>query len=250
MPEAQKLLALYKDPITGCARADQTLVFTKTQNSHSVPSLPSHDLSVEIRESKRIADLLDLADENTLVVFDLNDTLIRTDSSLGGDVWADHVCKQAMEAGMSKEEALDRLVPFWHQVLMRTSVRPVELDTAKVVHALQLRGCKMMGLTARYIEMAYPTLDALQSLWIDFGKNSIAKADFTLLTPYPAKYLNGVVFAGLQNDKAIVLFQFLQQNSVNYDKILFIDDKKKNVEGMIKADGLKQALCGGLVPSS
>ncbi len=232
MPQAVSLLAKYKDPILHPSRIDSTL----TGGSHSKPpQLTSHDVPIEIRESTQITDLLSLADEKTLVVFDLNDTLMRTDSALGGDVWADKVTKDAMAAGLSKEQVLDRLVPFWHQVLIRTPVRPVEPNTANVLQTLQQRGVKTMGLTARYIEMAHTTLKALRDIFIDFSRSDVATEDFTLFTVSPAKYIDGVVFAGLQNDKADVLVQFLAQHPVEFDRIIFIDDKKKNVEGMAKA---------------
>lgn len=231
LPEAQELLLSYRNPAIDSQRPDRTLAGAKSIRR----TLPVHDVPVEIRESAHIADLLQLADENTLVVFDLNDTLMRTASTMGGDVWAQKICKEAVASGLTTEEALDRLVPFWHQVLMRTPVEPVESDTARVIAELQRRGCKMMGLTARYTEMAYPTIGALRSIFIDFSTNSIASNDFTPRTPSPSKYIDGVVFAGLQNDKAEVLVQFLEQNTVEFNKIVFIDDKKKNVEGMVKA---------------
>lgn len=220
------LLAHYIDPIVSCKRQDKTLVPTK-QARVTTASEPDilHDIPVRISDSTHIADLLELADKDTLIVFDLNDTLFQTHSSLGGDVWADRLLQSAIKAGLSKEEALDRLVPYWHQVLLRVPVKPVEAHTAHVLTQLAHRGCKMIGLTARYTEMAYSTLEALRSISIDFSQSSAVQDDCALFTPCPAKCIEGVIFAGLQNDKADVLVPFLRQNPIECTKTLFIDDK-------------------------
>ncbi len=234
-PEGQVLLAEYVDPIAFSERVDRTLVPAAQEPKSVHEPLPTHDVDIEIVQTNTIADVLKYADADTLVVFDLNDTLMSTSISLGGDVWAKKLLTTHTSSGMSKAEALDRLVPFWHQVLLKAPVTPVEPNTPLVLRELQMRGCKMLGLTARYVEMAYATIDQLRSIYIDFGDNPIARDDFAVRAAYPSKFINGVVFAGLLNDKAEVLVQFLKQNPGEFSKLVFVDDKKKNVDGMINA---------------
>lgn len=216
----QEVLKAYSDPIEQCERADLTL---KPEEEQFLQA----QMKGRIIQSYSLADLLSLANETTLVVFDINDTLITTKQKLGSARWAAELVKNHAE--LSGEEALNRLVPFWHKVLETSEAMPVEVDTAYVIRKLAQRGVPMIGLTANYAEISLTTLAALKACSIDFSKGPLAKNDFALGTPYPAKFLSGVIFAGLQNKKSVVLKQFLFQTGLHFDRIVFVDDKRKNV---------------------
>lgn len=196
----------------------------------------ANSLFAEIHESCDIRDLLKFADEETLVVTDLNHVLMETTEPLGSDHWADHEVKRRMAAEeKTKLEVLHQMVPMWHHILMETGVKAVEPAAAGVIRKLQQQGNKVVGLTARYIEMAYPTVQQLHSIGIDLSLVSLSDLDHEIEGGFAAKYVEGIVFVGLKNDKGETLMRLLEQLQHSPKKVLFIDDKKKNLHSVEEA---------------
>ncbi len=193
-------------------------------------------LSAEIHESSDIRDMLKFADADTLVVTDLNHVLMETTNSLGSDHWASYeVKKQMAETGATKLEVLHQMVPMWHHILMESDFKAVEPTTAGVIRKLQQNGNLVVGLTARYNEMAYPTVDQLHSIGIDLSLHSLSDLDHEIEGGYAAKYIEGVIFVGLKNDKGETLMRLLDHVKHQPKKILFIDDKEKNLHSVARA---------------
>jgi phosphoglycolate phosphatase-like HAD superfamily hydrolase len=193
-------------------------------------------LSAEIHESFDIQDMLIFTDKDTLVVTDLNHVLMETTQPLGSDHWAAYeVKKQIAETGTTKLEVLHKMVPMWHHILMESEFKAVEPTTAGVIRKLQQQGNHVIGLTARYIEMAYPTVKQLQSIGIDLNLYSLSNLDHEIEGGFAAKYVEGVIFVGLKNDKGETLMRLLDQLDHHPKKILFIDDKEKNLHSVSAA---------------
>lgn len=236
-PEASELLSKYKDPIESPLRRDLMMESVEVENSSFPTDLPYRG---KVIETDKIIDILEYASHKTLFVFDINDTLMSTSSCLGGDVWAHNIVKEGLTKGISREEVLDRILPFWLDVLIHSSFKPVEDETAQVIRRLQKEGSPIVAMTARITELAYQTIHQLRSIAIDFSNAPLAQSDFTINVPYPARYINGIIFAGLLNKKAEVLIQFLEQNPVEFDRIVFVDDKRKNVDELAQAAAILQ----------
>lgn len=231
----EEYLNQYEDFIEGNNRIDITLTNpSKLPPPYLVPRPEDAPPSTFI-ESTNISDILSLCDQRTLVVFDLNDTLITTKHCLGSDLWAGNILKEKKAKGLSQEEILDKLVPTWRAIIDKSIMIPVETTTPLVFKKLKERGCAMIGLTARYIEIAPTTIDQLQSVSIDFSDHQALANDMTLHTTYPSKLLHGVIFAGLQNKKGAALIQFLEQNPLDFDQIVYVDDKRSHVEEVLRA---------------
>ncbi len=198
--------------------------------------LSVHGLKAEIIESKDISILLELTDDQTLFVSDLNNVLMETAQDLGSDAWAGYEVKRQMkETGLSKMEVLHTFVPFWHRILLVAPVKAVEGRAPEVIRQMQNRGTKVMGLTARYTEMAYPTHSQLRSIGIHMEKNTVYAYDWEIEGGYASKFVEGIVFVGLRNDKGETLMRCLDQLGFKPKKIVFIDDKLKNVLSVQKA---------------
>lgn len=226
----KKLLDSYKNPLLTSPEKELSL----TEKAKEFPPLPHlGKIDSKIIEAFSMKELLEEANERALFVFDINDTLLSSKTYLGSDRWAQTLIGEAILNGMSKDEATDRIVPFWHRVIMQSEYEPVEVETGTFLRMFQQRGAATIGLTARYIEMAYSTIDALSLDGIHLDQND--KTQRTLFTPYPAKVIGGVIFAGLLNDKGEVFKHYLQQAGHLPEKVVFFDDKLKNVESMQKA---------------
>jgi FMN phosphatase YigB (HAD superfamily) len=185
----------------------------------------------EVIETSSFQEVLDRADEETLVVLDLGNTLMTTAQGLGSSHWALSEVKKLMnEHKISKKEALSRFIRTWHKVLIASRTQPVELTTAGVIKQLQNKGVKLVGLSAREIEMAYPTLDQLHSIGITLSNQTIHPYDHEIVGGHASKFIEGIIFAGLHNNKGETLFRFLEQVGYQPKKIIMIDDKPKNLK--------------------
>jgi len=189
-----------------------------------------------VTESNDIRDLLKFADEETLVVCDVDDTLMEVISDFGSDKWVTHEIEKLMKQhGWTRWQAYHEFTPQIHKALMASKIRPVEPTTAETLYRLQKRGIKILGLTARYTELAYPTLDQLYSIDIDFAANTVYHTDIEVPGEFAAKFIEGVVFIGFKNNKGKTLLRFLDTIGYQPKKVVFIDDKSKHVQSVESA---------------
>ncbi len=192
----------------------------------------SHEtLSGKIIECQRLHELLPLIDNDTLVVFNINNVLTVSSQDAGSTPWAEeHIAKLMEEKNTSKPHATNLFIPLWHDVLIATDVELFDPDAEAIVHHLQKNGIKVMALTNRYIEMAYPTHRQLRSVGIDFAKNPPHPEDCPILgIESPAKFVEGVLFNGLINFKGDTLAAFLKQINYFPKKLIYIEDKPKHL---------------------
>lgn len=171
---------------------------------------------------------------HTAIICDLDNTLIMPDSceeydGFGTDQWFCALSQYLIAHNLARnDDDTDLLLmpivfKFWEQ----NGYRLVEEYAAELLHSLRSHGITVLGLTARHPLGAQYTHQHLRSLNICFHHKHDYD-DIDLSDRYPALYLNGVLFCDL-NEKPDVLARYF--NTVSYwpTKIIFIDDKLKNV---------------------
>lgn len=202
----------------------------------------------EIKSLKEVMTEVLKDKQETLIVFDLDNTLIRTKQSFGSDQWFRRELKvqEAMyavtkdRADKNKSEAMQVVLDKWRKVQTLTDVGPVENDTADNVRKLQEK-FKVMGLTARPVDLAYVTQRQLiKGAGIHLEKNKFPSIDIPLVqtSDYNLKALftGGILHAG-NNDKGPLLLSLIEKLNLNPSKVIFFDDIKANidnVEGALK----------------
>lgn len=97
-----------------------------------------------------------------------------------------------------------------------------------------------MGLTHRQLFIVPETFRQLDSIGVCFQQTAPSKSTFTLSAKQPAFYSQGVLFVDDFNTKGDVFRSFLQYTGQKPKKIVFIDDKKNNVEELAKAALLEE----------
>jgi FMN phosphatase YigB (HAD superfamily) len=209
----------------------------------SLPSCWRKEAHSTVVESNRITDIyLHLTPEeytkDTLVIFDICNTLAAPPTDLASDQWFSALFNRGMNNGYSVDEALGAaLSPYCYAQHHRWMV-PIEPDTVSMVKSLQKRGITVIALTARGLYLYYRTLEQLNKIDIDFTHTSPREA----VAPYGVKnqslYSHGIIFAGSLN-KGDVLTHWLEQLQFHPQKIIFVDDKLKNIESV--ADAMKKA---------
>jgi hypothetical protein len=193
-----------------------------------------------IIESPHIADIYkyinhDEYNNNTLVMFDLDNTLITPPlhSDLGSDQWFYAMYQKKLDEGIEAQQAIDSVLPVYKQAIAEINFEPVEHDTVAVVSHLQQKGVHVIGLTARSIDLAYRTIEQLAHIGIDFGKDH-QECPIPYGTGKPALYMDGIIFSG-NYSKGEVVASWLKETNYKPKKIIFIDDKLKNLVAVEEA---------------
>lgn len=200
-----------------------------------------------VKETNSMTEALSGVDSGTLVIFDIDNTIIETVQTVASDQWEEYLHKkyrQELEkTGMSPQAAektsKQRSFSEWKQAQKLTEVKPVEPTTPDLIGRLQKKGITVMGLTARPVDMSPTTLKQLASVQVDMGRTGIHKSDVKVddadEVDFRSQYVGGILFVGHQK-KGPTLVKFLM-DKIHYSpkRIVFIDDKKRNVDSVEQA---------------
>ncbi len=187
----------------------------------------------------QIKEVEKYVDKDTLVIFDLDNTIMETTNYKGSDQWfsaaVEYFIKQYK---LSSLEAVAKVVPHYIKTHSVAQVNPVEKDTVPLIAALQKREICIIGMTARSEGCIFDTIRQLSSIEVDLSKTSIGPKlinDFEL--PHRATYKHGILFCS-NNHKGDALIALLAREEMynkefRYPKkIVCIDDKEKNVKSI------------------
>ncbi len=189
----------------------------------------------EIREINQMSEIKAEITQDTLVVFDIDNTLLSPKQRLGTDQWYESLLRDNIKNGMSEDAAIQHAIQLWINVQKKTDVRPIETSTPALVRELQAKGIRVMALTARPTDLAEVSLRQLKSLGIDFKKSSRLKDGVQIVGAQDTLTQGGVVFVGPKNNKGMILSQLLKTEKILASKIVFADDKSKHVNNVEKA---------------
>lgn len=194
-----------------------------------------------IVESKNITDIFNYIEPNehnaqTLVIFDLDNTLMHPDKHLGSDQWFYQRVAYFEAQGMKHQDAINATLPRYFQVMYYVWMQPVQENTVQVVHQLQNKKVTTIALTARSLDIAYRTIEQLDHIGITFDGKGPVKCPITYQrdNKKPAMYLHGIIFCG-DHDKGEVIADWFNRIKYYPKKIIFIDDKMKNIVSVEKA---------------
>jgi hypothetical protein len=197
-------------------------------------------LAVSMKEIESFMEVKEILDrhhpDETLVVFDIDNTLITPETDLGSDQWF-YCLYEAIGAKPLEDAKLDlELVERWNNVQYDIRVRPSEDVLPGWLESLQSRGFKTMALTARNHAMLDVSVSQLASVNINFPQSDPCTISKDLLAGVEeAKFSHGVLAIGESNVKAHslnVFFQTCTNTMRNIKTILFFDDKHYHCQGL------------------
>jgi FMN phosphatase YigB (HAD superfamily) len=186
-----------------------------------------------IIETDRFSDILLYAEADTLILCDVDNTLIRPTQQVGSVPWRSHIRDKAQKAGFSQEEASDLLDHFWIFVQPLLTIQSVDPETPETLSSLRDKQLPVIGLTNREpLEIKY-TSKQLSSAGITLNP-TVTDKFFDLPLPFPARYEAGVIHCN-ENSKADALKLFLKMIGYHPKKVIFIDDRMNHVQDVEKA---------------
>lgn len=191
-----------------------------------IEMIHTFDLSIE---------QLNRADKDTLVIFDIDATLIMPEDRAFDD---QGILFDAIEKYYSKKRTINhynrakKLVSYCKQILVENTI-------VKIIEKLQSKNIKIIAFThapTKYFcsipNMGKFRFNQLNNLGINFNRNfewrdlilnSLPKYEKS----YP-KFYNGILMTNFQ-EKGTVLIEFLKQLNYKPKKIIFFDDKVQNL---------------------
>ncbi len=207
----------------------------------------------EIIETMHFDTLKEHVDKDTLIVLDIDNTLLETTQSLGSDQWFYHHFSSYIDDGMTPEAALERALPEWEAIQNLTEVTLVEEGTARTVAELQAKGYSVMGLTTRGLGMSTLAVHQLGKLGIDLTKTAPTQEQifFTNFhsmypkTPHGVIFRQGILFTA-GSDKGGAFSTLMEKLDLHPKKVVFINDKASHLQPVAKACEAKNIPFTGL----
>ncbi|MFT7687972.1 MAG: hypothetical protein ACI9FB_003330 [Candidatus Azotimanducaceae bacterium] len=183
--------------------------------------------------------------ESILVIFDIDDTLLKSDSFVGGDTWYNWQRGKTLKSTAEGEVTIDdsdKVACLFSKlgVLYELGTyHATETDAVDIVG--DLAKFDLMALTSRSPDYRGGTERELTRAGFDFdGAHLLAKSEALAYTLFdgkntrPVTYQNGIVMSTGLN-KGAVLIDLLKKIDKEYASIFFVDDSRKNITDMEKA---------------
>lgn len=199
-------------------------------------------LDALIIEASHFSDLQRHASKNTLIILDIDDTLLIPVQMLGCDEWFLTRLAHYQEEGKDKTQSLEKSLAEWEAVRHLTKMEIVEPGTDEIIAQFQEKGYQVMGLTTQGLSLATRTHQQLKQNNINLSLTALSQEDCYLnIDGHGVLFRNGILFtSGMHKGKA--LFSLLSQIQYSPKQIVFINDKASHlmsIEVMAEENGIE-----------
>lgn len=196
-------------------------------------------LNAQIVETKKMEQILSHISPDTLVIFDLDNTLLEPVQELGSDQYYYSRIQDLVKQGHDTVEARKKALREWSTLQCATHVKLCEPGSDKIVKEIQDKKIMTMGLTTRGLGMSTRTIEQLESLNIDLTKTAPSQEEFHFMNANSAKEVHGVLYkSGILftagTDKGEALRKFLEKSHTHPKAIVFINDKESHLSEVEK----------------
>ena len=168
---------------------------------------------------------------DTLVVFDIDNTLIRQNHMIGTHQWGDYISERAVRSGVATDEAKQIQYRAFAEVQPYAQVVPVEEGVKNILSSLSQKNIKHFALTARAAQLKDITKTQIKILNHSFAESFPAQKDQNILEGYLD---DGIIFSG-STPKGELLKKIIENSTTQITHIIFIDDKLYNLESVEKS---------------
>lgn len=188
----------------------------------------------EILECGQFEKIHNYIGKGTLILFDIDDTLIVPKQMLGSDEWFGHRCRFYREKGLEQGKALEKALAEWEAIRHITEMELVEEGAVQIIKELQEKGVRCMGFTTQGLALATRTAQQLQSFGIDLKKSIPFQDDCYLeVDNHGVLFRNGIFFTSGTN-KGKAFFALCDKMGYTPRRILFINDKYSHLRELEK----------------
>lgn len=191
--------------------------------------LAAGSVRASIVEINSITQISSYIDSDTLVIFDLDNTVFE---GVGFECHANWYYKHMKNSGgESFPEYKGLFYRSWRDLQKSCDVVFVEEETRPVLEGLQSKNIRVLALTARDGGMRKETLAQISSLNISFSRTALSSDACGSLDKSNGETLfcEGVLFASPSIPKGDVLKAYFDKFGYKPQKIVFVDDLRKNL---------------------
>lgn len=188
---------------------------------------------------KSIESILKKNPKDTLIIFDIDNTILTSSKDLGGDVWYQWQTGK-LDIKASKEQKVTNL--YGDAIYLLYTLLPMNLIDEKIPSLIEKwqNESTVFALSSRAPENMFSTTRELKKYNIDFSKSPLRNKGEKINPVFVEKYLgrnmayiDGIALTtGLNKGK--VIDYLLEKTKKEYKNIIFIDDSKKNVTNVEK----------------
>lgn len=193
------------------------------------------DAASEVREVDSLAAIAPaLAESNarTLLVLDIDDTLLTSDGFFGSDKWYEWQ-KHLPKDDPGKVPCLFDVIALNYETATQ---HPTQTDGPALINALGVdkllltsRNPLYRGGTVRTLADNHYTLPAMLGAQVE-GRSWDVRKDATA-KPVHVEYDQGLFMTSGQN-KGVMLVALLQRLNLHYQRVLLVDDGQANIDNM------------------
>lgn len=180
--------------------------------------------SLSIIEAPHFQELKAHVSPGSLLLLDIDDTLLVPTQMLGTDVWFNYQWNKNKQ----EPDPLDKTLAEWEAIRHLTQMKIVEPGAQEIVAELQQEPCYVMGLTTQGLALATRTINQLLTQQIDLSQTAPSLQDHYFLNGHGVLYRKGVLFTS-GTPKGPALKKFLEIIQIHPKKIVFINDKKTHL---------------------
>ena len=182
----------------------------------------------QIIEIAHFREVESYIDPGTLVILDIDDTLLIPEQMLGCDEWFMSCLSQKQKEGASASVALEKTLAEWEAVRHITKMQLCEAGTAEIVEKMQQDYC-VMALTTQGLALATRTCIQLKENGIDMSRSAPSSQDqYHLIDGHGVLYRQGILFTSGQK-KGRSLFAVCDTLNYRPSKIVFVNDKASHL---------------------
>lgn len=186
-------------------------------------------LFAEVVEIKYISELEKYIKDNSVIIFDIDNTVMEPIQEMGNDQWFNHRLSFHKDNGHNEEESLEKALFEWTAVRYLTDMKLVEPHTASLIRDLQNKGKVVFALTTQAPGLALRTIHQLNSLGIHFEKTAPSKDAFTLEKDGTCFYHLGVLFTSGAH-KGEIIQKFFEYLKWKPGHVVCINDKASHLK--------------------
>ncbi|MCK4651213.1 DUF2608 domain-containing protein [Candidatus Babeliales bacterium] len=179
-------------------------------------------------ESESLKDIYKYVDSDSVVVFDIDHTVI--ENTIDFDTWLPQKIKELQQQGLNEKDAVLYSLSMYYTFQPFINFYPIG-GSKEVIADLQSKKIPVIALTNRSIPASQVTLEQMKKIDIDFSTTSLFDKDLNLAITHSGKFSEGIIFSGA-NDKGRMLVAFFDAIKYVPKKVIFIDDKLKYVKAV------------------
>lgn len=179
-----------------------------------------------IIESKSISDVLNyVSNPNTIVLFDIDNTLACPEGEVCSDQWVNFTIAQNRAAGMDEAQALAETLKIYFHAYDFIDMVPSEKNTPEILEQLKRVCIPTVAFTTRSLPIVARTIEQLALAGIQLNPPAVFDHELSFtVNEKQALFKKDIIFCN-NNDKGKTLTNLFAAFNYYPETVVFVDDK-------------------------